>query len=204
MLRSLSRQARRAAELDTGCWSRGFASEIGNNKKGEELAKRENLKSRETHPDTPSTRSDIIPQVPSVASNRFCRHSTATAERCGCVQTFAGDYRSSSGLGLGDNIHNHTDKWLDVRHPLGARPLLCMRAGLSDTELCLCQVDEYYTGNTKPPMQYCEEIQPIKVHGQVVASYGSAPCLAPRLRALQEQLHCERSSVEAGWPLSAV
>ena len=29
-------------------------------------------------------------------------------------QAFGGDLRSTSGLGLGDGIKNHTDKWLQV------------------------------------------------------------------------------------------
>lgn len=47
------------------------------------------------------------------------------------------------------------------------------------------QVDEYYTGNTKPPMQYCEEAPPIKCHGTVVASTGSKPM--PDRQAVQQQ-----------------
>ena len=35
------------------------------------------------------------------------------------------------------------------------------------------QVDGYYTGNLKSPMDWIQESEPIKVHGAVVASYGS-------------------------------
>ncbi|KAG2442658.1 hypothetical protein HXX76_002742 [Chlamydomonas incerta] len=55
--------------------------------------------------------------------------------------TPAGDLRATSGLGLGDGIKNHTDKWLD--------------------------------GDKKSPMEYINEVAPIKVKGLVVASYGS-------------------------------
>ncbi|GIL99617.1 hypothetical protein Vretimale_4742, partial [Volvox reticuliferus] len=51
-----------------------------------------------------------------------------------------GDLRATSGLGLGDGIKNHTDKWLQVG---------------------------------KSPMEYINEVEPIKVKGLVVASYGS-------------------------------
>ena len=73
--------------------SRGFAKprEVGDNKKGEELSERKHQESRTTLTKSSATQSDILPQ------------------------TFGGDYRSHSGLGLGDNIHNHTDKWFQVR-----------------------------------------------------------------------------------------
>lgn len=32
---------------------------------------------------------------------------------------FPGDLRSTSGLGLGDGLKTHTDKWLQVRAPAG-------------------------------------------------------------------------------------
>lgn len=41
-------------------------------------------------------------------------------------QAFPSDLRSTSGLGLGDGIHNHTDKWLQVRMGGGQR---CSRDG---------------------------------------------------------------------------
>ncbi|GLC44367.1 hypothetical protein PLESTB_000477000 [Pleodorina starrii] len=56
----------------------------------------------------------------------------------GCVPK--GDLRATSGLGLGDGIKNHTDKWLQ---------------------------------GGKSPMEYINEVEPIKVKGLVVASYGS-------------------------------
>ena len=31
------------------------------------------------------------------------------------AQAFKGDMRSTSGLGFGDNLQTHTDKWLNVR-----------------------------------------------------------------------------------------
>lgn len=54
---------------------------------------------------------------------------------------FKGDLRSTSGLGIGDGIKNHTSKWLQ--------------------------------GNQKSPMEYINEVEPIKVHGLVVASRGT-------------------------------
>lgn len=59
---------------------------------------------------------------------------------------FPGDLRSTSGLGIGDGIEDHTGKWLQ-----------------SDAT----------QGNTKSPMQYIHESEPMKVHGLTVASYGS-------------------------------
>ena len=37
----------------------------------------------------------------------------------------------------------------------------------------MLQTDDMYAGNQKSPMDYILESQPIKVHGSVVASYGS-------------------------------
>lgn len=64
------------------------------------------------------------------------------------------DLRSTSGLGLGDGITNHTEKWLQVSipHP----PLL----------LSLPQ------GDDKSPIEYVNEVEPIKVHGLVAVSHG--------------------------------
>ncbi|CAK0741333.1 hypothetical protein CVIRNUC_001317 [Coccomyxa viridis] len=62
-------------------------------------------------------------------------------------QAFPGDNRSSSGLGLGDGLTSHTAKWL--------------------------QDDGHFDGNLKSPMEYIHDAPPIKVHGAVVASFGS-------------------------------
>lgn len=62
-------------------------------------------------------------------------------------QAFPGDLRSTSGLGLGDGIHSHTEKWL--------------------------QADDKTPMNTKSPMEYIAEVEPIEVQASVVASYGS-------------------------------
>lgn len=64
-----------------------------------------------------------------------------TPETIGGGQAFPNDLRSTSALGLGDGLINHTAKWLQ--------------------------------GNVKTPMQWIKEAPPIKVHGNVVASYGS-------------------------------
>ena len=95
-LRALALHSRQAAALELSlpaCSARCFAKarEIGDNKTGEELADSKHLQTRETLHDSSATQSDILPQ------------------------TRSGDYRSHSGLGLGDNIHNHTDKWFQVR-----------------------------------------------------------------------------------------
>ena len=116
--------------------------------------------------------------------------------------------RSNSGLGLGDNIHNHTDKWLQVtlrgalhgtRASADAAQLVypsgCSCSGSPWSSVPCRQVDEFYTGNKKPPMEYCEESEPIKCHGQVVASYGSAPpCPAPRRTSVAGLVQC------TAWP----
>lgn len=62
-------------------------------------------------------------------------------------QAFIGDLRSTSGLGLGDGLTSHTAKWFDPKSLASNAP--------------------------KVPMEYIQESQPIKVHGAVVASYGS-------------------------------
>jgi len=62
-------------------------------------------------------------------------------------QAFPGDNRSSSGGGLGDGLVSHTAKWL--------------------------QEDGGFDGNLKSPMEFIHEAPPIKVHGAVVASFGS-------------------------------
>jgi len=60
-------------------------------------------------------------------------------------QAFVGDYRSTSALGVGDGIGNHTAKW--QQRELG--------------------------GTQTSPMEYIQTTEPIKVHGLVVASTGS-------------------------------
>jgi NADH dehydrogenase (ubiquinone) Fe-S protein 6 len=60
-------------------------------------------------------------------------------------QAFGGDYRSSSALGTGDGLSNHTAKWWQPE--LG--------------------------GSQKSPLEYCQSAEPIKVEGMTVASTGS-------------------------------
>lgn len=60
-------------------------------------------------------------------------------------QAFLQDLRSTSALGVGDGISNHSAKWLQKE--LG--------------------------GQQTSPMEYIQASEPIKVHGLVVASYGS-------------------------------
>lgn len=60
-------------------------------------------------------------------------------------QAFLQDLRSTSALGVGDGISNHSGKWLQKE--LG--------------------------GQQTSPMEYIQASEPIKVHGLVVASYGS-------------------------------
>jgi NADH dehydrogenase (ubiquinone) Fe-S protein 6 len=60
-------------------------------------------------------------------------------------QAFVHDLRSTSALGVGDGISNHSAKWLQKE--LG--------------------------GQQTSPMEYIQASAPIKVHGLVVASYGS-------------------------------
>lgn len=60
-------------------------------------------------------------------------------------QAFLGDLRSTSALSVGEGIANHTAKWLQKE--LG--------------------------GQQTSPLEYVQSAEPIKVHGLVVASYGS-------------------------------
>jgi NADH dehydrogenase (ubiquinone) Fe-S protein 6 len=59
-------------------------------------------------------------------------------------QAFLGDLRSTSALCLGDGIKNHSAKWLQKE--LG--------------------------GTQTSPLEYIMAVEPVKVHGLVVASYG--------------------------------
>ena len=56
-------------------------------------------------------------------------------------------------------------------------------------------MDEYFTGNRKPPIQYCEEAPPILCHGTVVASTGRAlalqPCSLQPAVLLCPLMHCD-------------
>lgn len=60
-------------------------------------------------------------------------------------QAFGGDLRSSSALGTGDGLSNHTAKWWQPE--LGGSP--------------------------KSPIEYCQSAEPIRVDGMTVASTGS-------------------------------
>lgn len=60
-------------------------------------------------------------------------------------QAFPGDYRSTSALGTGDGLSNHTAKWWQPE--MG--------------------------GTQTSPLEYCQGTEPIKVDSMVVASTGS-------------------------------
>ncbi|WPT15483.1 NADH dehydrogenase [ubiquinone] iron-sulfur protein 6 [Picochlorum sp. SENEW3] len=60
-------------------------------------------------------------------------------------QAFSGDYRSTSALGTGDGLSNHTAKWWQPE--MG--------------------------GTQTSPLEYCQAAEPIKVDSMVVASTGS-------------------------------
>lgn len=64
------------------------------------------------------------------------------------------DLRSTSALGIGDGITNHTEKWLQVNIPH-----LVFLFGLPQ-------------GDDKSPIEYVNEVEPIKVHGLVAVSHG--------------------------------
>jgi NADH dehydrogenase (ubiquinone) Fe-S protein 6 len=89
----------------------------------------------------------LIPSSAKEAGNATKGKELAKAENLEYVtiqvgaQAFEGDLRSTSGLGLGDGLYTHTEKW-----------------------------DQ---SSNKSPMEYILAAKPIKVHGAVVASYGS-------------------------------
>lgn len=100
--------------------------------------------------------------------------------------------RSTSGLGKGDGINNHTDKWLYVsshatavqrmQTPLPQAwvvrwpvPYAHKHTRHADARavLLLCRSNTHTQGDIKSPLEYIQETEPIKVSGPVVASYGS-------------------------------
>jgi NADH dehydrogenase (ubiquinone) Fe-S protein 6 len=81
-------------------------------------------------------------------------------------QAFVGDLRSVSGLCVGDGLGNHTSKWAQLE--LG---------GVQTT-----------------PMEFVQASAPIKVHGLVVASYGSDD---PALGCPAEYIDLRGSTAEA-------
>ena len=90
-------------------------------------------------------------------------------------QAFPGDLRSTSGLGFGDNLLDHTSKWLQVIWPSCNNCQLSIEAYVDD-ETCTFDLQHAQPGqggNETSPMEYVWRAEPIKVHGAVVASYGS-------------------------------
>ncbi|DBA77367.1 TPA: hypothetical protein ACH3X2_000884 [Trebouxia sp. C0005] len=83
-------------------------------------------------------------------------------------QAFPGDLRSTSALGFGDNLLDHTSKWMQHAQPGQG-------------------------GNETSPMEYVWRAEPIKVHGAVVASYGSEN---PALGCPVEYINLKGSSRE--------
>lgn len=92
-------------------------------------------------------------------------------------QAFPGDLRSTSGLGFGDNLLDHTSKWMQVRsHTISPWTLLACfapEACTSGLNFLLQHAQPGQGGNETSPMEYVWRAEPIKVHGAVVASYGS-------------------------------
>jgi len=88
-------------------------------------------------------------------------------------QAFPGDLRSTSGLGFGDNLLDHTSKWLQVCVECKITTRGCPRLHARDFTLLLQHAQPGQGGNETSPMEYVWRAEPIKVHGAVVASYGS-------------------------------
>ena len=74
---------------------------------------------------------------------------------------FKGDIRATSGLGKGDGCKDHTSKWLQV----------CFRGG-RNRRICFSCTAIPAQGESKPPIVWIAEAEPIKVEGPVVASHG--------------------------------
>ena len=138
--------------------------------------------------------SPLLRSSPACSSSGFsvrCETSDAIAQRAkdneGNVITvtgaaFPGDLRSTSGLGTGDGIEDHTGKWLQVDLPdslICSWPPMHAAVGLGiafclTTNSMSALQSDVSQGNTKSPMQYVHEHEPMKVHGLTVASYGCA------------------------------
>ena len=101
-------------------------------------------------------------------------------------QAHLGDLRSTSALGIGDSIKTHTGKWLQVRRRRGSSSTLCrvqrsqppQKAGRAAVTAQLLTSPRPapprpLQGSGKSPIEYIQATEPIKVHGLVVASYGS-------------------------------
>ena len=74
---------------------------------------------------------------------------------------FKGDIRATSGLGKGDGCKDHTSKWLQV----------CCVVG--ECRICFFScIAIPAQGDSKPPIVWIAEAEPIKVEGPVVASHG--------------------------------
>jgi len=127
-------------------------------------------------PPAPSTNRGPPASAPAPASADDGRTITAPG------QAFVGDLRSASALGLGDGIHDHTGKWLQVRgggvvgrgggERGGGRRARARARALTPWFLPL-QTDSSLGGNTKSPAAWIAAAPPIKVRGAVVASTGS-------------------------------
>ncbi len=92
-------------------------------------------------------------------------------------QAFPGDLRSTSALGFGDNLLDHTSKWLQVCACFLVCKV-CLTISLTSPrhsflDLLLQHAQPGQGGNETSPMEYVWRAEPIKVHGAVVASYGS-------------------------------
>jgi hypothetical protein len=96
--------------------------------------------------------------------------------------------RSTSGLGKGDGIHDHTTKWLQVRRLAALPPARAVPRRTSHRHRLLGWCAPvlrvalarslhrpvcHHQGDIKSPLEYIQEAAPIKVSGAVVASYGS-------------------------------
>lgn len=90
-------------------------------------------------------------------------------------QAFPGDLRSTSALGFGDNLLDHTSKWMQVCACFlcanGVGQFICPHDPILD--LLLQHAQPGQGGNETSPMEYVWRAEPIKVHGAVEASYGS-------------------------------
>lgn len=137
---------------------------------------------------------------------------------------FKGDLRSTSGLGFGDGITKHTDKWLQVtvrssRPRVGAvlrilEPSVAfvLPPAVPEATHPHCEgtapscwpaearqgkLAVRSQGGAKSPMQYISEVEPVKVKGLVVASHGSDdPALGCPVSPLTPMLACTCSPLQ--------
>lgn len=116
------------------------------------------------------TKADILEKAKEVATT--ARQDVPTVVLPG--QAFVGDYRSTSALCVGDGITNHTAKWMQKELGVSITAYQCTLLRDFDCNITYCCAwCIILQGTQTSPLEFIQASEPIKVHGLVVASYGS-------------------------------